>query len=157
MKRAGPNLVKSTSKTLRRDNSGLPKNARFEDVLEHIENEVKDREKSSKAKKTTADKAMLDSFYHFDLADTKLMLDNYLLTEEELKARFNFSSLNHHARTRGDTMTFGEAVAEVFDNNTLDKLMEWNVQHAKGKLPSILYGKNQGMSLQRNIRSIDSL
>jgi hypothetical protein len=147
MKRTGPELVKSTNKTVRRDQLGSLKNIRFEDVCTILENEHKALEKAPRVQKTQQDIDDLNSFSLLDLKGNKIMLEDYLLTENELNATFNFAPLVHDERTRGGIMTFADIVDEVFENDLLDGLIKWNVEHAKdGDLPGIMFGKNPSMS-----------
>jgi hypothetical protein len=111
---------------------------RFEDIHKQKENEwAQEREKTPKSKKKKADLKYFKSFKKMDTKKIKLELFNYEKTHEEILPQFHLAKPGD-VNLRRNRMTFPELISFLYDNETLDALIEWNVANKSG-LPGVLY------------------
>lgn len=131
-------------KTLTKDSVGR-KSMRFEELHQMLETEAKQLNKPSKRKKTQEDVADFSTFFAIEETATILKFWDHELIDDDLRAEFNFNRKDHVINTRGARMNFSNLVSYVFDDESLDILIDFNVKSDQGHdLPAIFYGKNEG-------------
>ena len=146
MKRLQSADVKSTKKTSRKKLNPDSGNVRFEEIIQTLQQEVKDKKSVAKTGKTEKDLEDFDTFESIDLKTHELFLYDHLLTADELNPVLDFSVVGHHELTRGVEASFPELVRQVFTTRLLDSLIEWNVAaNSRNELPAVMYGNNDGM------------
>ena len=117
---------------------------RFEDHIKAKQDEMK---KPAKDKKTADDLKTFDSFGRVSNKRLDLRLYNHDWVNDQLCSAFDLTLGLRGARTRlndANSVTFQELVGFVFDNDTLDAWIEFNVIESD-KLPKLFYKEDQGV------------
>jgi hypothetical protein len=130
----------------------VQKPLRFEDYLKLKKKNMK---KKPRPKKSSEDQEDFDTFHKMDLNQHDVRLVDYKQTDNELQSVFDLSLGLRGPKprlTERNKITFDELVSFVFDNATLDALIEFNVNDSLG-LPKLFYKRDQSM-LSSDLSSI---
>jgi hypothetical protein len=117
---------------------------RFE---EHIKLKQSSLKKKTKGKKVSQDIIDFGTYEPLDMRRTELKLYDYKATDDELLPVFDLSLglRGDHARlNERNKITFDELVRFVFDNATLDALIDYNINDSD-QLPKVFYSHNRGV------------